>query len=259
MIRFFIKKAFFDGWDNLFGLVAFNAVHLAILLCFIALPLSLGVSEPLSFLFTSLGILALSVWQSLCAFSMNDLSDYKSLGFKSSLAYFRKALAPGLQMGLINLVLWFSVTIGIPFYLMQKGFLGTFAASLLFWTCLIAILVSQYYLPLVARLGGGFKKNMRKAFILALDNPGFSLFLCASSILTVIISVLTAFLAPGLTGLALSSADAVKLRLKKYDWLEQNPGADKKHVPWDELLEEEKEMVGVRTLKGTIFPWKEGK
>ena len=28
-------------------------------------------------------------------------------------------------------------------------------------------------------------------------------------------------------------------------------------IPWDALLAEDREQVGVRTLRGMIFPWKE--
>lgn len=259
MIGFFVKKAFFDGWDNLFALAAFNIIHLLLLIVFIALPLSLGAGDVLAMICLVSGIVAVSLWQSLAAFAMNEVSDYKSLGVKSSLANFGKAWKPGLVLGFFNIVLWFSFTVGIPFYLMQKGFLGIFLASLLFWTCAIGMLASQYYLPLEARRGGGFRKNARVSMMLLLDNPGFSLFLFVYSAITLIVSALVAFMAPGLAGLALASADAVKLRLKKYDWLEQNPKADRRHPPWADLLEEEKDLVGERTLKGMIFPWKEGK
>jgi len=259
MIGFFIKKAFFDGWDNLFALAAFNIVHLVLLIVFIALPLSLGAGDALAVAGLVAGILAISVWQSLSAFAMNDVSDYRSVGVRSSLANFGKAWKPGLVMGLLNIVLWFSFTIGIPFYLSQKGFVGVFLGSLLFWTCAVAILASQYYLPLEARRGGGFRKNAKVSMMLLLDNPGFSLFLFGYNLITLVVSTLVAFMAPGLAGLALASADAVKLRLKKYEWLERNPGADRKRAPWADLLEEEKELVGERTLKGMIFPWKEGK
>jgi hypothetical protein len=42
----------------------------------------------------------------------------------------------------------------------------------------------------------------------------------------------------------------------KYDYLEKNPG-DRRRIPWDALLVEDRERVGKRTLKGMIFPWKE--
>jgi len=259
MIGFFIKKAFFDGWDNLFSLAAFNIVYLALAMLFMALPLSLGIGDALSIAFLVLGILAISQWQAVSAFAMDGVSNYRSPGFKSTFAFFGKSWKSGLVVGLLNLALFFSFTVGIPFYLAQKGFLGLFLASLLFWTCLVALLSSQYYLPLLVRRGGGFRKNVKVALILMMDNLGFTVFLFLYNVVTLIVSVLTAFMAPGMAGLALASADAVKLRMMKYEWLERNPQADKKHVPWEELLEEEKELVGERTLKGMIFPWKEGK
>lgn len=259
MISFFIKKAFFDGWDNLFSLAALNAVHLILAFVSIVLPMSMGADGLTAFACITVGIFLLSLWQSICAFAMCEVANYRSLGIKATLAFFPKALKPGLLTGLFSVLIWFAVSVGIPFYIIQKGIVGVFLAGMLFWTCLVGLLVWQYYLPLEARLGGGFKKNIRKAFILFLDNPGFSLFLFGYSILTIAVSALPAFLAPGLAGLALAQADAVKLRMLKYEWLESTPNADKHAVPWNELLAEEKEMVGVRTLKGMIFPWKEGK
>lgn len=259
MIGFFVKKAFFDGWDNLFALAAFNLVHLVLLGLFVVLPVSLGIGDAFSIVSIILGFMAIAQWQSITAYAMNGVSDYRSPGFKDTFAHFPSSWKPGLVIGTVNVALWFSITVGIPFYLSQKGFFGLFLASLLFWTCLIALLASQYYLPLEARRGGGFRKNVRVSMILVMDNPGFTLFLFVYNVLSLALSALTAFMAPGLAGIALASADAVKLRLIKYDWLEQNHGSDKKHLPWPEILKEEQEMVGERTLKGMIFPWKEGK
>jgi len=76
-------------------------------------------------------------------------------------------------------------------------------------------------------------------------------------IFTFVISALTMLLAPGPAGTALASAVAVRLRMKKYRYLKENPEAERRHIPWDELLQEEKELVGKRTLKGMIFPWKD--
>jgi hypothetical protein len=49
--------------------------------------------------------------------------------------------------------------------------------------------------------------------------------------------------------------EALRIRLLKYDWLEENPGRRK--IPWDILLEDEREKTGSRTIKGLIFPWKD--
>jgi hypothetical protein len=122
-----------------------------------------------------------------------------------------------------------------------------------------ALLTIQYFLPLVVRRGGGIKANLKAAMTLFLDNPGFSFFLFFHSFISFALSLAVAFLAPGPAGVALASADAVKLRIRKYEWLEAHPGADRKKIPWAELLSEDKELVGTRTLKGMIFPWKDGK
>ena len=54
----------------------------------------------------------------------------------------------------------------------------------------------------------------------------------------------------------LASQDAMKLLMFKYDYLDENPDADIKHIPWDDLLYDEREKVGPRSLKSMIFPWK---
>jgi len=259
MIIFFFKKAFFDGWDNLFALAAFNIAYLVLAAVFIVLPLSVGAGDVLTIACMIVGILALSQWQALTAFSINDVADYHAPGFKATFEYFPKSWKSGLIMGAVNLGLWFTYTVGIPFYLSQKGFVGLFLASLLFWISLVALLASQYYLPLAVRRGGGFKDTARISLILLMDNLGFTLFLFVYNVVTFALSALTAFMAPGPAGMALASTVAVKLRWKKYEWAEANPGLNRKKAPWDELLEEEKDLVGERTLRGMIFPWKDGK
>ncbi|MCE5256579.1 MAG: hypothetical protein LLF89_07005 [Spirochaetaceae bacterium] len=259
MTGFLIKKSFFDGWDNLFSLILCNLVHIVLMILFILLPLSYGASQALSIVLIGAGLILMSIWQSVCTFAMTEVSDYRSPGFKSTLSYFSVAWKPGLWMGLIVVALVYSLFVGIPFYFSQKSIIGIFAGGLLFWFSLAVLLASQYYLALEARLGGGFRKNMKKAFIMTFDNAGFSFVLLLCNLLTAVLSILDFFLAPGFTGIALNCADAIKLRLMKYDWLEANPSADRKHIPWDEILKEEKELVGKRTLKGMIFPWKEEK
>ena len=257
MIGFYFKKAFFDGWDHLFTLVALNLVFLGVFALLVVLPMSMGIAGLLTLIPMIVAAVALSVWWSTSVFAMVGVSDYASVSFGDILGHLRRGLVPGLQMAAIAIVGMILVSVGLPFYLTNGGLAGTFAAGILFWCMLIAILSLQYYIPLRARLGGGFRKNIRKSFIMFFDNPLFSVFLLLYNTVTFVISFFLAFMAPGLAGMALALDVAVKLRMKKYDWLEANPEADRKHVPWSELLEEEKELVGDRTLKGMIFPWKD--
>jgi len=122
---------------------------------------------------------------------------------------------------------------------------------------ILAILILQYVPAVFARDGGTPRQALKTALYLFVDNPGFSIFLLLWRIFTFAVSVLTMLLAPGPAGAALASAVAVRLRMKKYRYLKENPGADRRRIPWDELLQEEKELVGKRTLKGMIFPWKD--
>jgi hypothetical protein len=259
MIGFFIKKSFFDGWDNIFSLIALNSVYLFILVVFIFLPISSSLGNALVLASTLAGILIFSIWHSMVAYVVTDLADYRSIGFKASIGTFAVAWKPGLALGLANVLLWFAFTMAIPFYIMQNSFIGLFLASLLFWVSIVVLVASQYFLPLIARRGGTIRANLRIALSIFLDNIGFSFFLAVHGLITLAISIFMAFLAPGLAGLSLSAAVAVKLRLKKYEWMESTGSKDRRHIPWDTLLEEENELVGNRTLKGMIFPWKEGK
>ena len=262
MTGFFIKKAFFDGWDNLFSLIAFNFVHLLLAIVFLGLPILLSAGVGVGTAGLVLGIVALSLWQAVTSFAMNGVSDYKSPSIRESLGFFRQAWKPGLAQAGINVVLWFSFSLGIPFYLAQKSLLGTFFASILFWICLVVLLASQWFLPLCARRSSPEKpasiaRQARVATILLADNPAFSIFLFIYNIAGLALSLFTAFIVPGLAGLSLACADALKLRLMKYEYLESTAGADRKNLPWNELLAEERELVGERTLKGMIFPWKD--
>ncbi len=42
----------------------------------------------------------------------------------------------------------------------------------------------------------------------------------------------------------------------KYDYLESHPEVNRRQIPWEELLFDEREKIGPRTLRGMIFPWR---
>ncbi len=257
MIGFFLKKAFFDGWDNLFSLVFLNIASIAIIGLGIVLPAALGAPAWLDLVALVLALFALGVWFSTSVYAMVPVSDFGSFRARETPEALRAGLLPGLQMGAVAAASWLLLSIGLPFYLSRGGIASALAAGILFWCGLVLALALQYYLPMRARLGGGFRKNLRKSFIMFFDNPLFSIFLFLYSAGTVVVSVFLAFLMPGIAGIALGQDVAVKLRLYKYDWLEATPGANRRSPPWQELLAEDRELVGKRSLRGLIFPWKE--
>lgn len=258
MLGFFVKKAFFDGWDNLFTLVALNALSIALLAGAVFLPpLLVALWAPLAIVLLLVFVLAIAVWYSATVHALVKVADFGSLDFQGFLGGLRAGLVPGLQMGVLAGILVLVLQVGLPFYIAQGGILGSLASGILLWSVVIALLSLQYYLPLRARLGGGFRKNLRKSFIVFFDNTLFSLFLFLYCLVLLVLSFFLALLLPGVAGIALALDDATRLRLLKYEWLEANPTANRRKVPWEELLVEDRELVGKRTLRGMIFPWKE--
>jgi hypothetical protein len=257
MIGFFIKKSFFDGWDNLFSLILLNLGFIAVVALGFVLPASLGAPAWLALVLGALALAAIAVWLSACVFALKGVSDFGSFHFGELRGFVKQGLAPGLQVGALIAAGYFVISIGLPFYLSLGGMLGALAAGVIVWSAVLLLLAIQYYIPLRARLGGGLRKNLRKSFLIFFDNPGFSLFLFIYSAINLALSGVLAFLVPGFAGLALAQNVALRLRLRKYDWIEEHPEAKRSQVPWDDLLEEDRDLVGKRTLKGMFFPWKE--
>jgi hypothetical protein len=257
MIGFFIKKSFFDGWDHLFSILLLNLGFIAAAAVGVVLPEAFGLSGPAVGVFIALSLAMVSVWLSTCVHALVGVSDFGSFYLRDLGGYLKRALVPGLQLGLFAVASYFILSVGLPFYLQMGGILGALAAGVVFWCSIVLVLALQYYLPLRARLGGGLRKNLRKSFLIFFDNPGFSIFLLLYCAVNLALSLLLAFLLPGFAGVALAQNVALRLRLYKYDWLEEHPGAKRRELPWDELLEEDRELVGKRTLKGMFFPWKE--
>jgi hypothetical protein len=257
MLAFFMKKAFFDGWDNLFSLVLVNLGFVALVALGLFLPPLFGRGS-LAFFATIVAILLLgAVWWAATVQALVAVADFGKLAWRDGLQLIKKAIIPGLQFGLISIIVTVALYVGLPFYLSHGGFFGALAAGLLLWLGVIFALSFQWFLPLRARFGGGFAKNFRKCFIFAFDNVFFSFFVFLYNVIELVLSVVSALLLPGFAGLALNLDDAVRIRALKYDYLEVHPGIKRNELPWDEILVEERELVGPRTLKGMIFPWKE--
>ena len=139
----------------------------------------------------------------------------------------------------------------------MDSIVGVVLFTVVFWISLLWIFSSQYFFPLQSRMDRVFKKNIRKMFYMFFDNAFLSIFLFFISIISLAVSVFAFLLMPGVTFVLILTNSALKLRLLKYDYLEENPNSNPKKLPWDTLLLEEKKRVGKRTLRGMIFPWKE--
>ena len=203
-----------------------------------------------------LGVVAFVVLCGVASRMSSDIADYKQPGFAEIGGYLKEVWANSLLGALLLGVYLVVITVAFPFYA-GKGVIGWLAMGLLFWVTVAALLAAQYFFPIQGRLDRKFRKIVRKSFLLLFDNTFYTIGLLVVALVIFAASAFTAFLLPGVATIFLWWNIALKLRLYKYDWLEQNPGADRRKVPWDALLIDDRERVGKRTLKGMIFPWKE--
>ena len=271
MVWFFIKKNFCDGWDNLLWLMAFNLLILGIGIGeYYGLGAIVGIATlpewavvVLSILFFAAGVFLVTT----ILFSVSDIcakiADFKSSSYKDVFTGLKDCWKDAVLFTLVITLLAVLAVIAIPFYLRTEGLglFGVFLAALVFWMLCLCVLALQWFMPLRSQLHGGFRKTFKKCFIIFFDNAGFSVFMFFYTLILAALSVFLAFLIPGFTGIALAQNNAFRLRLYKYDWMEQHsdltPKEARKHIPWGELIAEDRETLGPRTFKSFIFPWKD--
>jgi len=257
MIGFLIKKNFFDSWDNLFRLALVNIGFIVSISAPLFLPSLLADTPLLSIAVLILGILWCIVYLAAAAISISSVSDYGSFGFADFFRNLKEVWPIGLAMALILFVGIILVMVIIPFYLELPNIIGVLLAAVIFWTIVVSIFSLQYFFAIRARLDTKIIKIIKKCYIIFFDNPMFSIFCFFHTLFQLILSIFLAFIFPGPAGVLLFIDESLRLRLLKYDWLEENPEADRKKIPWDALLIDDRERTGTRSLRNFIFPWKD--
>ena len=258
MLMFMVKKAFFDMWDHFLAVVIMNLgfiILLTVPLLFPSWLVEINVFAALAM--QVIGGLLVFVYAGTISMAARDMANYERPEFKKVVEYLKETWKSSLVLGLIWAAVVLVVFIGFPVYAGMENFLGLAAIVFLFWAILIWSLSSQFYFPIRAQLDTQIRKVLRKSFVIFFDNTFFAIVVGIGTILITVGSVFTALLLPGVTGLLIWHQVALKLRLYKYDYLEENPESNRREIPWDALLIDERERVGKRTLRGMIFPWKE--
>jgi hypothetical protein len=206
-----------------------------------------------------IGILWCFIYLLTAAISLKTISDYGSFGFGDFFRNMKTAWPAGLAAGLLVFILILLTTQVIPFYIgmAQMPMLGLFLAAVIFWTLVVGILSLQFFPAVRARLDTNIIKGLKKCFLIFFDNSGFCIFSFIFAAVFLALSVFLAFLFPGPAGILLFLDEGLRLRLLKYDWLEANPGENRRKIPWDALLIDDRERTGTRSLRSFIFPWKD--
>jgi hypothetical protein len=256
MTLFLIKKTFFDMWDNLLSIFLLNVGFLLVLAGdFYVLSV---IKHPLLFLVAALfAFLVLCLYTGVVAMMTRDIANYHSIEIRNFWPYLKDTWKTSAVFALIILAQLIIFQFVIPWYLGRGNIVGLGVASILFWVNLTWWLAGQYYFPVRAQLDNNVKKVFRKCFVLFFDNTLFTIGLAIGAIIMAVLSSFVVFLLPGVATILLWHQIAVKLRMHKYEYLEANPHASRKRIPWNDLLQEERERVGHRSLRGMIFPWKE--
>ncbi|MHC1692101.1 MAG: hypothetical protein AB9828_03655 [Sphaerochaetaceae bacterium] len=258
MIGFFIKKAFFDGWDNLISLVLMNLGFILVLLAVYGALEVTALSTPLGILLVGVALLLNSLYSGVVSFQTKEYAWYQRPGFAGFKTGFLLCWKHALIHFALSAIMLTIVFFVIPFYFAYGSMVPFIVGVLMFWIVVACALALMYFFPLAAQLPDDKPlKTLKKAFMILGDNMLFSLFLGIYTVILLALSVVFATIIPGVAGNALSKQVAMKLLMFKYDCLEANPKTSRKHIPWDELLFEEQEKIGKRTLRGMIFPWKE--
>ena len=64
-----------------------------------------------------------------------------------------------------------------------------------------------------------------------------------------------------MSGITIGNTNALRILLYKYDYLEEHPELrtkkERRCIPWNELIREDKEILGPRKLRSFLFPWKD--
>ena len=275
MFKFFLKKNFADVWDNLFHLLIVNLVLLAagVLVVLVMFALNgIPVDDGKRNLILIAGIFVLSAFFHVFVFAegvnVGKISNYEGSKVSRFFSNIIPSIKDGILYGLLVALFLLVALVSIPYYCgiwipkdgSKGSILGLLSMSLVFWIEVISLLALQWFLPIRNLMHNGFWKCLKKSYIIFFDNVGFSIAVAFFNFLNLLITVFTLGLIPGISGMQLMVTNALRLRLYKYDWYEVNPGMtreQRKEVPWDDLIAGDKQILGPRTWKSFIFPWKE--
>jgi hypothetical protein len=256
MIWFTIKKTFFDMWDHLLSIALLNIGGTLLIGVVLYALQNLAANQFLFFLGIALAMVTFSVYIAVVAGMMKDIADYHSPEFKDVIRYLKTEWRAGCAFSGWMFMQLLVILVVIPWYFHRNSFLGFGISAFLFWGSVMWLLASQYYFPARHRLNARLLKIPQKCVLLFFDNTAFTIVLGIGTLFLSLVSGLTVFMFPGVSTILLWHHVALKLRLYKYNYLEEHPNNKKQRIPWDELLQDDRDRVGTRTLKEMVFPWK---
>jgi len=259
MFFLLLKKSFFDAWDNLGAMIMGNIGFFIVTALGLWPMMKVLENGNLSGFFILIILIpAIYIALGIISAVMSRIVDYQRFSWSEIPETLKGTWQSSTLMALLSTGFFAMSIFGITYYSSMKSMLGLAASALLFWITVGVYFTLIWFYPVRNRLSGDFRKSLKKSALIMFDNLFLTVFLGFFMIpVNIILWPMTAFGAFGPAGIQLYMNSALRLLIFKYDWLEENPEAKRKEIPWYELLVDEKERVGKRSLKGMIFPWKE--
>ena len=119
----------------------------------------------------------------------------------------------------------------------------------------------QWFIPIRALMHNNFAKCFKKSFIILFDNTGFTLAYSLYNLILLVLSVVCIGFFPSMAGILIGNTNALRILLYKYDYLEEHPELktkkERRQIPWDDLISEDRDMLGPRPIRSFLFPWKD--
>ena len=268
MLKFLLKKNFCDIWDNLFHFLIVNLINLALLMIGIAAASFIAKNLLTSFIVFVIINCILNISLFAEGNNVKKIANFESPKLKNYFSNILPSIKIALQFGTFTSILTLIAFVSIPYYFNMwlptdgsKGnILGLFLLSFVFWFEVVSILSLQWFAAIYNLMGNSFLKCLKKSYIIFFDNTLVSIVIGLLNLLGLLFTIFSLGMVCSIDGMMLTNTNALRLLLYKYDWYEVNPEltkAERKDVPWDDLLEKDKTTLGPRKLKTIIFPWKE--
>lgn len=263
MFGFLIKKNFCDGWDNLLSVIITNVIFLfagigVIFLNAFSFATQNQLIMILAFVF---GTIILSIIALAYGESAAKIADFNSIKYSDFFKAVPGVLKDSVFLGLLVSAVLLISTFSIRYYWSLGNLVSACLAIFIFWIDIFFVLSIQWFVPLRSVMHNNFKKCLKKCFIIFFDNTAFSVLIGLYDLVLIVFSVLFVGFFPSLAGILIANTNALRLRLYKYDYLEAHPELkskkERRNIPWEELIYEDRETLGPRKFKSFLFPWKD--
>jgi hypothetical protein len=256
MLLFLVKKTFFDMWDNLFPVFILNICMIILVALLLLVPTFVEFTGITFFLYIVGSLVILNFYIGAVYKYTLGISDYETGSIKDFILSIIHSWKENLASSLLMIGSGAIILVGLPYYFLSQSYLFIVFGVILMWVCITIFAAGLYFFPVSFRLKKNILQSIRISIAFVLENVVFTGFVLLVFILLIPLSLLLLLMFPGPVGMILWINECFKIRLYKYDYLKENPGADKKKIPWKDLIRSDVEKVGERTLRGMIFPWK---